>query len=97
MFALGATTLYLDGKIHDLQKQLLILEGNMKEEEDVNAAINVDMLKFASFDKIKSTAENDECYTCYAGKGDGSGCTGTIQGCNRNLSATNTVKSRTCT
>ena len=32
MFALGATTLYLDGKIHDLQKQLLILEGNMKEE-----------------------------------------------------------------
>ena len=37
MFALGATTLYLDGKIHDLQKQLLILEGNMKEEEDVNA------------------------------------------------------------
>ena len=59
MFALGATTLYLDGKIHDLQKQLLILEGNMKEEEDVNAAINVDMLKFASFDKIKSTAENE--------------------------------------
>ena len=59
MFALGATTLYLDGKIHDLQKQLLVLEGNMKEEEDVNAAINVDMLKFASFDKIKSTAENE--------------------------------------
>ena len=53
MFALGATTLYLDGKIHDLQKQLLILEGNMKEEEDVNAAINVEMLRFASFDKIK--------------------------------------------
>ena len=59
MFALGATTLYLDGKIHDLQKQLLILEGNMKEEEDVNAAINVEMLRFASFDKIKSTAENE--------------------------------------
>ncbi len=59
MFALGATTLYLDGKIHALQKELLILEGNMKEEEDVNAAINVDMLKFASFDKIKSTAEDE--------------------------------------
>ena len=59
IFALGATTLCLDGKVHDLQKQLLILEGNMKEEEDVNAAINVDMLKFASFDKIKSTAENE--------------------------------------
>ena len=58
-FTLGATTLYLDGKIHALQKELLILEGNMKEEEDVNAAINVDMLKFASFDKIKSTAENE--------------------------------------
>ena len=43
MFALGATTLYLDGKIYDIQKQLLILEGNMKEEEDVNEAINVDM------------------------------------------------------
>lgn len=59
MFTLGATTLYLDGKIHALQKELLILEGNMKEEEEVNAAINVDMLKFASFDKIKSTAENE--------------------------------------
>lgn len=59
MFALGTTTLYLDSKIHDLQKQLLILEGDMKEEEDVNAAINVEMLKFASFDKIKSTAENE--------------------------------------
>lgn len=59
MFALGATTLYLDSKIHDLQKQLLILEGDMKEENDVNAAINVEMLKFASFDKIKSTAENE--------------------------------------
>lgn len=59
MFALGATSLYLNGKTHDLQKQLLILEGNMKEEEDVNAAINVEMLKFASFDKIKSTAENE--------------------------------------
>lgn len=59
IFTLGATTLFLDGKVHDLQKQLLILEGNMKEEEDVNAAINVDMLKFASFDKIKSTAENE--------------------------------------
>ena len=59
MFTLGATTLYLDGKIHALQKELLILERNMKEEEDVNAAINVDMLKFASFDKIKSTAENE--------------------------------------
>ena len=59
MFTLGVTTLYLDGKIHDLQKQLLILEGNMREEEDVNAAINVEMLKFASFDKIKSTAENE--------------------------------------
>lgn len=59
MFTLGVTTLYLDGKIHALQKELLILEGNMKEEEDVNAAINVDMLKFASFDKIKSTAENE--------------------------------------
>ena len=59
MFTLGVTTLYLDGKIHDLQKQLLILEGNMREEEDVNAAINVEMLKCASFDKIKSTAENE--------------------------------------
>ena len=59
MFTLGATTLYLDGKIHALQKELLILESNMKEEEDVNAAINVDMLKFASFDKIKSTAEDE--------------------------------------
>ena len=58
-FTLGVTTIYLDGKIHDLQKQLLILEGNMREEEDVNAAINVEMLKFASFDKIKSTAENE--------------------------------------
>ena len=57
MFALGATTLFLDSKIHDYQKQLLILESNMKEEEDVNAAIDVEMLKFASFDKIKSTAE----------------------------------------
>lgn len=59
MFTLGATTLYLDGKIHVLQKELLILEGNMKEEEEVNAAINVYMLKLASFDKIKSTAENE--------------------------------------
>ena len=59
MFALGATTLFLDSKIHDYQKQLLILESNMKEEEDVNAAINVEMLKFASFDKIKSTAEEE--------------------------------------
>ena len=46
-------------KIHDSQKQLLILEQNLKEEEDVNAAINVDMLKFASFEKIKSTAEKE--------------------------------------
>ena len=52
-------TLYLDGKIHDSQKQLLILEQNLKEEEDVNSAINVDMLKFASFEKIKSTAEKE--------------------------------------
>lgn len=59
IFALGTTTLYLDSKIHDLQKQLLILEEDIKEEEDVNAAINVEMLTFASFDKIKSTAENE--------------------------------------
>ena len=59
VFLLCTMTLYLDGKIHDSQKQLLILEQNLKEEEDVNAAINVDMLKFASFEKIKSTAEKE--------------------------------------
>lgn len=59
LFALGSTTLFLDSKIHDYQKKLLILEEDMKEERDVNSAINVEMLKFASFDKIKSTAENE--------------------------------------
>ena len=59
LFALGSTTLFLDSKIHDYQKKLLILEENLKEEKDVNAAINVKMLKFASFDKIKSTAEDE--------------------------------------
>ena len=55
----GFTALFLDSKIHDYQKKLLILEENLKEEKDVNAAINVKMLKFASFDKIKSTAEDE--------------------------------------
>ena len=59
LFALGSTTLFLDSKIYDYQKKLLILEENLKEEKDVNAAINVKMLKFASFDKIKSTAEDE--------------------------------------
>ena len=59
LIALGSTTLFLDSKIHDYQKKLLILEENLKEEKDVNAAINVKMLKFASFDKIKSTAEDE--------------------------------------
>ena len=54
LFALGSTTLFLDSKIYDYQKKLLILEENLKEEKDVNAAINVKMLKFASFDKIKA-------------------------------------------
>ena len=44
LFALGSTTLFLDSKIHDYQKKLLILEENLKEEKDVNAAINVKML-----------------------------------------------------
>lgn len=59
MFTLATTSLFLKSKVYGLQKELLILEQNLKEEQDVNAAINVEMLKFASFDKIKSTAEGE--------------------------------------
>ena len=63
VFLLCTMTLYLDGKIHDSQKQLLILEQNLKEEEDVNAAINVDMLKFASFESTISIDMSKEYFS----------------------------------
>lgn len=59
LFVLGSTALFVNSQVHDVQKQLLILEEGIKDAEDINAAINVEMLRFASFDKIKTTAENE--------------------------------------
>lgn len=59
IFVLGASNLAINGYVYSIQNKLSQLEMNVKEQMDINEALKVEMLKYASLDKIKTTAEND--------------------------------------
>ena len=59
VFALGVSTVFVNNVVYKLQNKLSTIESEVKEQKDIGEALRVDMLKYASLDKIKSTAEND--------------------------------------
>lgn len=67
MFILGAASLSIDGHVYSLQKELSNLELEVSRETEVQEALNVDLLKISSIEKIKTTAE-EELAMVYPGK-----------------------------
>ena len=64
---LGTITLITNGIVYKMQKNLSNTEKSIVEQRDISEALRVDMLKYASFNGIKETAEK-ELGMVYPGK-----------------------------
>lgn len=67
LFILGGTSLWMDGYVYFLQKQLSNIEVQFSDELAINEALKLDMLKISSIEKVKTTAEK-ELGMVYPGK-----------------------------
>ncbi|ATD55230.1 hypothetical protein [Clostridium chauvoei] len=56
IFILGVATISRNGQIYNMQHELTTLKGEIKKEISNGEAIRVDLLKYASLDKIRSSA-----------------------------------------
>lgn len=56
---LGVTTLTIDSYVYKIQKDLSNLEIGIKHEQDINDAINVELLKLSSIENVSEIASKD--------------------------------------